>query len=603
MEKVKPEQILHVGDNEAADLKSPLRFGIRAKHLVHHHDETRDIALGRTQVATQLFPEMHHRQPIPDYYQAQIAVKQQADALSVFGYASVGPILYAFADFILREAAQLVAAGAPVKLGFLLRDGYLPSKACAELAGAPVGSELNISRFTSIAASLDSRERVVSLLSKSLSRASMPVLVKQLLIPKEMAAKILRLAARADLPEKEFARQVLQQESLNAIFAASRAFRHSLIRHVQKVTGVQAGDTLMFVDLGYSGTAQTLLKDVLKHDLNVDLIGRYLLADEVAPHQSDRKGLLDATQHDGRIVQALTGNYIASFEMLCTQSAPSTVGYNEEGDPVFSGTVVEAAQQEAVGVIQAACLRFIADQRETPACHKPKVQPEQMAQSAAIDLARMLYFPSPLELECMNAFQFDFNLGSDTKIALFDAAEGLKAMRTQGFGYMNTKSAAMRTNYNMELRALDLSLSVMLFAQSRFGFNMKPASASYRKELLQVLVTNQDQHAEHQLEATATYDGYFSVSVPLSPSFNIGILFGKSYSWVQVDSVQLITDGELTRGVDLVPGETVLFDQMAHAENGLFQVEENGLLYLPGIDQYKGKVMCRVIFRPIAWVA
>lgn len=598
--KVKPNEIVHLGDNENADLLSPQRFGIRACHLIQQQPDVKTILAGRLQIAVQLLPQIHYREPVPNYYHAQIAASTQPDQLATFGYASMGPILYGFAQFVLREAARIEAGGKNVKLGFLLRDGFLPSKACAELAGAPVGSELNISRFTAIAASLDSRAQVSALLSKTLSRESMPALLKQLLLPPDTAAKILKLAGRADLPEREFARLLLEPATLKHILDASRAFRARLVSHVRKVTGAQSGDTLMFVDLGYSGTAQTLLKDILEQDMNVELIGRYLIAEEVAPHQSDRKGLLDATDMDGRIVKALTGAYIAGFEMLCTQSAPSTIDYTEAGDPVFSDAALDARQHEAVSRIQAACLRFIADARATPACHKPKADAVQVAQSVAIDLARMVYFPTPMELDCMNRFQFDFNLGTDKKLALFDTAEGLRAMRTEGFGYMNAGLDQMRTSYTMELRSLDLSLSVLLFAQNRFGFDMQPASASYRKESLQVLVTNQAEHAVHSLEAHATYDGYFSLSVPLSPNFNVGILFGQIYTWVQIDSVQLISAGALHCGVDMAPGDALLFDQMTHAQNGLFQVHEGGLLYLPGLDHYGPKLMCRVIFRPIA---
>jgi hypothetical protein len=155
----------------------------------------------------------------------------------------------------------------------------------------------------------------------------------------------------------------------------------------------------------------------------------------------------------------------------------------------------------------------------------------------------------------------------------------------------------------MELRALDLSLSVMLFAQNRFGFDMQPANASYRQEKLQVMVANANEHTMQEMTATATYDGFFSLIVPLSPSFNVGVLLGQNYSWVQIDSVQLIIDSNLTRGVDMEPGDAVLFDQMQHADNGLFQLDEGGMLYLPGKFSYGPKMMCRIIFRPIAYAA
>ncbi len=598
--KVKPEHILHLGDNLNADFTSPQRFGIRATHFIQQHEPVLQILKGRAQVAVQLLPEIGYREPTPSYHHAQIAVADQSDPIATFGYASLGPILYGFADFVLREAAALRATGTPVKVAFLLRDGFLPSKACAELAGEAFGSELNISRLTAIAASLDSRERIVLLLSKSLSPEAFPGLAKQLLLPPALSEKILRMAARSAQPASDFAKLILQPDTVKTILAASRAFRQRLVRHVRKVTGVQSGDCLMFVDLGYSGTAQTLLKRVFKEDLNVDLIGRYLLADEVATDQSDRKGLFDSTRSDGRITYALTGGYIAGFEMLCTQSAPSTVDYTDEGEPIFATTEVGAEQQTRVGALQQACLRFIADARDTPACHKPRRNERQLAESVAIDLARLLYFPTRLELDCMTSFQFDFNLGTDKKMALFDPVQGLQAMRTHGFVYMNAALDDMRTNYAWELRAIDLSLSVMLFSQNRFGFDMQPANASYRKEKLQVMVTNASEHTVREVEADATYDGYFSVAVPLSSRFNVGILFGQSYTWLQIDSVQLIEDSTLLRGVDMVPGEDVVFDQMQFGDNGLCQLAEGGLMYLPGLPRYESKTICRVIFRPIS---
>ena len=599
---VKPDQVLHLGDNIDADFHSPRRFGMRATHFIQQHEETRKILAGRAQVAPQVLPELGYRLPVPSYHHAQIARMAQGDALATFGYACMGPILHSFAAYVLAEAQALREQGARLKVAFLMRDGFLPSRACSELAGETFGSQLNISRFTAVAASLDSRERVVALLTRVLSREALEPLTRQLLLPPELATRILKAVAASGAREAEFARQVLQPETVKVILAASRAFRRRLVHHVRNMTGADSGDTLMLVDLGYSGTAQTLLTDVLKDDMGVNLVGRYLIVDHVAPHQSDRKGLIDSTVMDGRITTTLTGDYIASFEMLCTQPAPSTVGYTEQGEPVFSSTAVGTAQDTIVGTIQAACLRFIADTRDTPACFQPQRLAAEVSQSVAIDLARQLYFPTPLELACMASFQFDFNLGTDKTIAMFDTEAGLAAMRTEGFSYMNAGLDNKRTSYALELRTLDLSLSVLLFAQNRFGFDMQPALASYRSETLQVLVTNERSHSLQQIAAAATYDGYFAAALPLSANFNVGVLLGKNYSWIQIDSVQLIVDGDLQGATEMVRGQAVLFDQMDAAENGLFQVAPGGMLYLPAQPHYKRQSMCRLVFRPIAWV-
>lgn len=599
--KVKPDEVLHLGDNEEADFRSPQRFGMRSAHLVHHEPDTRDMLAGRAQVAVQLFPEVRYRAPLPSYHHAQLAGAPRDGALAWFGYASVGPILHAFADFILREVVQLAAGGARVRVGFLLRDGFLPAKACAALAGEQVGCELNISRFTAIAASLRSGDDVMALMTRSLSRDSMPALLRQLLLPQETAARILDEAKRADLPESRFVELVMEKATLERVLAASTAFRKRLLAHVTRRTGAKAGDTLVFVDLGYSGTAQTLLKDILKEELGINLVGRYLIAEEVAPAQADRKGLIDATRHDGRIVKALTGDYIAGFEMLCTQAAPSTVDYTEEGEPVFAASGLEDTQHEAVAAIQAGCLAFVAAARATAPCYRPQADEHEAAQCAAIDLARLLYYPTPLELQCMGSFHFDFNLGTDHRMALFDFDAGLRGMRRQGFGYMNAGLSDLRTNYAMELRFLDLSLSVLLFSQNRFGFDMKLANASYRNEEVDVLVTNASEHVMEKAVATSTYDGYYSLCVPLSGAFNVGVLLGKRYTWVQVDSVQLIRDDRLHEGADMEVGTGLLIDGMAHQDNGLFECGEEGMLYLPGLGSYVGRQMCRIVFRPIAY--
>lgn len=601
--KADPAHILHLGDNEYADLQSPQRFGIRSAQLLQQSDVVKDILGAREQAAVQVLPEVRYRDPLPSPYHAQFAAGAGDDAHDTFGYVAMGPILHAFAGFVLDEAQAVAASGRNVRLGFLLRDGYLPGKACAALAGETVGSELNISRFTAIAASLDSREKVVALLARMLGPDAMDALARQLLLPAELAERILRRARRAPVPTTEFATLVLHKDTLDTIMAASRAFRRRLVAHVRQRTGVQSGDVLMFVDLGYTGTAQTLLKDVLKQDLNVDLIGRYLIAEHATPGQSDRKGLIDSARHDGRIVQALTGQYIAGFEMLCTQDAPSTVGYDESGEPLFSRPALGAEQHAAVAAIQAGCLRFIADVRALPARHRPVPAAQERMQSVAIDLTRMLYFPSPLEVACMDSFQFDFNLGTDRKMALFDVEAGLRDMRRQGFGYMNAGLDELRTNYAMELRQIDLSLSVQLFAQNRFGFAVKTAQASYRTETLQVLVTNAREHVTKELVARATHDGYFALDLPLGAGFDIGLLFGRAYTWVQIDSVQLV-EGKKPHAATAMPaGQSIVFDQMTQEDNGLFQVGEGGMMYLPGRAEYAARgTMCRVVFRPIARV-
>ena len=60
----------------------------------------------------------------------------------------------------------------------LLRDRYLPAKVCEVLMGAEGLHQINVSRFTAIASSLQTKADVVQLLTSSLSESSMPAMAK-----------------------------------------------------------------------------------------------------------------------------------------------------------------------------------------------------------------------------------------------------------------------------------------------------------------------------------------------------------------------------------------------------------------------------------------
>lgn len=597
--KVEPAQVLHLGDNAVSDLSSPQRFGIRAVHLVHQDPDTTLLLRGREQAGLQLLPELRRDAPFPSLFHAQLAACREDDPARRFGFVAVGPIMQAFADFILREKARLCAGGKPVKLGFLLRDGWLPWRAVEALddSGAPPGSLLNISRFTALAATLDSRERIAALLVRMLGEESMEPLTRQLLLPPAMAKRILDGAAASPRPVAAFAELVLKDEVVKVVVEASTAFRRRLVEHVRRASGVEAGDTLLFVDLGYSGTAQTMLKDVLKEDLGVDVRGAYLLADHSAPVNGDRRGLIDAAHVDPRIIRVLTNKQIAALEMLCTSDAPSTVGYTEEGAPLYAGAALDAAQHAAVAAIQDGALAFIAALRALDAPFRAQAGEQELARQAAIDLGRMLYFPTVDEIEVFAAFQFDFNLGTDKRLSLFDTGAGLADIRRKGLGYTRTSLDKSRTNYGMELRPLDLSLSSLLFAHERYGFGIDVGQVSYRQEPVQVLFRGARQHFRETLLATSTYDGYFSLLFPVSPSRDVAVLFGADYGWLQIDSVHLLSEAGETL---LAPGADLLFDQMAAHPNGLFEVGPRGMMFVPGRPEYEG-MACRVVFRPVAW--
>lgn len=598
---VRPEQICHLGDNIVADLHSAQAFGINATHLRHHAAGLSDLLAQRPQVAMQLLPELRDTAPLPSYFHAQLAAGDKSkDLASKMGYAALGPVMYAFADFLLNEIAQLEKEGNTVKPAFLMRDGFLPGKACAALGGVPVGSALNISRYTATAASLDSEEAINQVLEEGFGPDRMPALLRQLLVPVDVAEKVMRLVQRSEDRERKFVELIQQKDTLKVIQKNSAAFRARLIRHVVKATGVKSGDTLMFIDLGYNGTAQSRLQHILKQELNVDLIGRYLIAGEVSVGQKYRKGLIDPAWIDTRSITTLT-RYIAAFEMMCAQGTSSTVDYTGDGEPILADSCISAGQQATVDRIQQACVQFIDDYSKLPPCHRPSMEPGQLAQATAIDLARLLYFPTVEEIDCLNDFQFDFNLGTDLTMSLFDVDKALVSMRREGLGYMSEKLESMRTNYPVELRHADISLSNLWFTHNRYGYDIAPSRISLRQESISAIVANPGAHTRHELIATPTHDGYFSMLIPVSDNFDVALMVGERYTWLQIESVQLVNQAELHDAVDMIPGEEVIFDQMQYQENGLFMLDKGSMVYFPVAKKTTKKLGCRIVFRPIAY--
>lgn len=600
-EKRQPKQLFHLGDNLQADHEAPARLGIGSAWLLNHPSELSTSLAGRASAALQIMPELRHTHALPNHFHAQLAAHhgEATGTAAQIGYQSLGPVLYNFAHFITQELQALQAGGARVKVAFLLRDGYMPARACEPFLGENL-SQVNVSRFTSIAASLRCKDDVVQLLAGTLSKKSMPALLRQLLLPAQKSKQILEKAHQAPNVELEFARLVLRDDTLKLVFAQSRAFRERLFTHVKQRTGVVAGDTLVLVDLGYSGTVQNRLRRVFRDELGVELFGLYLISKHTTTGASDRKGLIDEREVDGRLINALTA-YIGLFEMMCSMDQPSTEDYTATGDPVHAASAPPCPQAAVVQDIQEAGLRFVKDALATPERHRPRISDaRELAQQTAADIARLVYFPSAAEIECLAAFEFEFNLGTDLLLPTADLEAGVAEYRREGFALMNRDFAGQRIGYPLEMRYMDISLSTTLLSQQRFGYGIKPSEASFRHETVPTLIANQAQYLQGSERAHATSDGFFSLHLPMSASFDLSVLWGQRYEWLQLDSIQRVPLDNPGRGEDLPLGEAVFLDGLEQVEGTLVKFSEAGMMYFPASGQQDhGRYMIRVVFRPV----
>lgn len=603
----KPRSLLHIGDNLSADLIAAKQVGLEALQLLHAENYVADII--RMGSLSHLFfdPTTRHCRALTSPFRSLFAAKQYVDERpeSQLGYAALGPIMYAFAKFILDEAKEIEQTGKRVKILFLLRDGYLPAKACEALHGSPIGYTVRISRFAAFASSFRTKEDIYRYLSDTAPSLRFDAICQQLLLSEKLAHELEQQALASQNPAMEFIR-LIKEDTLALIMQNSSAYRARFMRYLEKEIGLQKGDTLMFVDLGYTGTAQRELTPILKDEMDVDIIGRYFLAMPTPNWRKTRKGLLDPSWCDPRLLATLV-TYIALLEQLSTVNDGSVVDYDEAGNTILAKSKINENQQKILDNIQAECLTFIHHARDF--LHETHLELSQtiLRDAALASLARLLFLPTASEIAYLKTFQFDLNLGTEDMLQVFDQEKGLEGLKRRGLFFMEKNLKTMRTNYPAELRAAGLELSLFLMAQNRFGLDIRPHDLSLRREELQVLVIRgMGQTSQFTLQATPTHDGYFAILVPVGTgNIQIGILFGMSYAWVQLESAELIKTALLMSSQEsentVDASANLAIDGMMDKGGGLFecQTQSGMLVYASSVATSEHNQALRVVFRPV----
>lgn len=595
--------ILHVGDNEWADAQAAQAAGLRSGHLIHvaeqvaGHERLQSVALGMAD------PRLRVDRGLKRPYHGVLSSAGALDTpIRAIGYAALGPLMHAFASYVLTERDALQRDGRRAKLLFLMRDAHLPQRACEALAGGPVGAAVRVSRFAAFAASFRSRADVEHYLADFLNPDYLDVMTRQLLLPPERAATIVAKARAAVNPGAEFVRQVLRDDVLKLVCDASTAYRYRLRRYLERVADIRPGDTVVFVDLGYQGTAQRLLEPVFREEWGIELLGRYLLAVGTPGWRASRGGLIDPSWCDDRTIGSVVP-YVAVLENLCTSSDASVVDYGDDGEPILDQQVINCDQQRRVEAIQDEALRFVTDAQHFFGAVGAPV-PQALREAALGELVRLIFFPTRHEIEQFAAFHLDMNLGSSDALRLHDVEAGLRSIRARGPFFIERGLGDTRLLQPAEMHFAGIELSLSLLAQHRFGLEIGVQERSLRRQDVRVLTVRGGQSAQQVLAASLTHDGWFALLVPLMTGVHTGVAFGERFRHVQVDSVSVLPLKDLygeresssVREID----REVVFDGMTHRGQGLYEcVDETALLLIPPQSGTGGRQVARVVFRPI----
>jgi len=605
------DQILHIGDNPAADLQGANDRGVRGVHFTAFSKPIQEASRMAVVAGSMLLPSVRTSSPAHELCHALWAQHAtQLDAPERVGHTALGPIMLGFARWVADSTLALKDAGERPRLVFLLRDGWLPHRAYERLVAADPRladiphSEAEISRFAGYASSFRSVadvDRYLAFMGRQRCYADMS---RQLGIPEPRAAALVREAERSPDGPGVFHKRVREPRTLAQIFAASTDYRRRLIKYLRSTTGVERDETLVLVDLGYSGTVQTLIQATLEEELGVQVRGAYLLLRDTHETLRDKCGWIDRRNTDARAIEALI-KPISVLEQLCTCDLDSVVNYSEDGRPLRRAGTLSKPQAVLRSRIQRAALAFI-DAALEPDHRDCWSDAEAVRYTGVSHLGRLLYLPGDTERDTFGQFRHDVNLGTDAEWEFFNTDEAVVGLRRRGLAYVNS---AARPTLSMELQPNGITLPLTYFAQSRFRFALQAGDFNGQAENMPVMLSRNNSLTLREISVQRTHDGYLLALVNVDDlNTDVGLLFGRRWSLLQLESVSLVSLERLMSQQDNPRGYSLMdslsFENIERIGGTVLRCRDSSafvFVKVTGRSPSKAgtRYACAVVFRPL----
>lgn len=611
--KKRAHEVLHIGDNPAADYESASRLGIPALHLLQFSEATRRrLRFERT--CQQLNPaELGAPEAAAIGLQPHRALlatgePQIADPAEALGYSVLGPVFTAYDGWLRAEAERLEnERGGRVHWLFMLRDGHLPDLVHEVGARASSTGRVEISRYVATAASLTTAEAYDRHLALE-HFLNPPTLARQMLMNAEEIERVVG-DPQTDMERAEASERLLKElrrgQRRKITIRRARAMAQSLLQHVRAAVDPKPGDTLMLVDLGYNGSAQNAIDALLRKELGVHVAGRYLLCREWAATGLDKTGFIDARHFDAGLLEAMCAN-VAVIEQLATCELGSVVGYDEAGEPIRTDSSVKGAQSDVRTRVQEGAVRFARAAQANPVIRVADTRASRAWRGCAAHvLTRFMFLPDPAELAVLKSFEHDVNLGSERMVALFDAQDAVEQMKRRGLFYMKGSS---RMFLPADLAQEDMSTRLALLVQKRFGLGLTYADYAPRTLDLPGFYLAADATSSRTITARPTHDGYYVARLPIAQGAEaMALQVGAVCGWIEIASITQSRLATLTGAHEdeaAQPCENVRFDNMHEHAPGLFQCLSASALILitpdpEAAEDAPGTRMVEVVLRPL----
>ena len=607
--KAKPDEILHIGDKAKADVAGVAPFGVHTLHLRQFHETIEQQLRLESVISGMLQGQNVGKLAAPQPHRPAIAATgpQITDAGEHVGYATLGPILTGFDQWLRQEAEALqTARGGKVHWLFLLRDGWLPMRLHEQLGADAPCHPIEISRFTSTTATFVTNPAITNYVEANIG--TMPDI-----IARQLRLSEAEIATLTDgYPPLEGTLNLLahlrKEPSRKAIRRAARDMGERIAEHVRAMVQPNAGDTLMLIDLGYNGSVQNNIDAMLAEALKVHVAGRYLILRPTEVTGLDKKAYFGEDDYDFTALNAMCTN-VAVIEQLCTTPIGSVIGYEASGEPIRKANDIKQKQSEVRDAVQAGVLRFAAEHAQW-AVHPGDLHGQDSAdrmdlwrRANAATLTRLLYLPLDYELDVFESFEHDVNLGTDETLALFEPETARRGLRQQGMFY---QKGARRMYMPAELAHEGMATRLTHFAASRFALGLTCADFAADGVNVPVIYADDKETVQTGFRATATHDGYYALCIPIADSkFTAAVQFGAVFEWVEVFSISAMPSAEFLNGKhDTAEREVKLepiLDGITDVAPNLWHCHDKAgfACIQPPLRRDDEKMLLVVVFRPV----
>jgi FMN phosphatase YigB (HAD superfamily) len=410
--KVPASRVLHVGDNEQADVEGPKASRIEGFHLGKFPPEYERLIKREWPASLSRREEFVRADDAGLTALRGRALFQDASPHERWGAGVLGPVIAGFGDWVVERCADLGIRHALC----LMREGRVFKQVIDTHSDGPTTHECFVSRYVTLkSAIIDGSEEELRAFVLRPSAQLRGRILRQLgltvddipgdpderLQPAECMALVRQIARDRDLRRK--------------VVDESRATRNRLLAHLDSLLGPDFGGTVAVVDLGYKGTIQGCLQRILACERKgLALHGLYLVTGAEASETQRTGAVLEGWLAENGQPTCMAHTFVRSPE-IAEQSlmadCGTTIGHTEDGTPVLDALHVAPAQRLAIADVQRGLLNWARAWAAHRAAHGISDVGSLRALYRSIAMNAVAQ-PLPIELELFGAWGHDENFGS-----------------------------------------------------------------------------------------------------------------------------------------------------------------------------------------------